>query len=89
VDLHNDGLGLRLADPDWQQPRPALLLKDEHVRLSRTIESESGNDDFNHGEKGLRVLIFAANYRADPRVRTPAPQQWMVEVESSQWTVDR
>jgi hypothetical protein len=57
MDLHNDGLRLRLPDPDRQQAGPALLLKDEHVRLGRTVETEARDDDFDHGAIGFGVML--------------------------------
>src|SRR5437588_1790782 len=65
MDLHDDGLGLGLADPDRQQARSALFLKDQNVRLGRTVETESSNDDFDHVALGLRVRILSGRYRGD------------------------
>src|SRR6185437_598435 len=48
VHLHHDRLGLRLSDPDRQQPLASLLLQYYHVRLRSRIDAETRHYDFNH-----------------------------------------
>src|SRR5688500_6863565 len=46
VHLDHDRFGLGLADPDWEQPRPTLLLKDHHVGVGGAVETEPHHFDF-------------------------------------------
>src|SRR3954469_3268929 len=46
VHLDHDGFGLRLTDPDRQQPRAALLLQDHDVGVGRAIEPKAHHFDF-------------------------------------------
>ena len=62
VHLDHDRLGLRLADPDRQQPRAALLLQDHDVGVGRAVETRAAS---------LRLRRVALNQikrrRADQR----------------------
>src|SRR4051812_15539666 len=48
VHVHDDGVSLRLTNPNRQHARAVLLLQDEDIALIRRIEPEPRHNDFDH-----------------------------------------
>src|SRR6185312_14348368 len=46
--FHHDRLGLRLPDPDGQEPLAFFLLENHHVRIRHAVQPEPGHFDFDH-----------------------------------------